>query len=70
VFTEHGAIMAATILNSPRAVAMSMYVVRTFVKMRRELLGGVMTSTSLHFRARMSAAPLKRMRSLLLQRAV
>jgi hypothetical protein len=28
VFTEHGAIMAATILNSPRAVAMSVYVVR------------------------------------------
>ena len=38
VFTEHGAIMAATILNSPRAVAMSLYVVRAFVKIRRELL--------------------------------
>src|SRR5207244_9901018 len=38
VFTEHGAIMAATILNSPLAVAMSVYVVRAFVKMRRELL--------------------------------
>jgi hypothetical protein len=38
VFTEHGAIMAATILNSPRAVAMSVYVVRAFIKMRRELL--------------------------------
>jgi hypothetical protein len=38
-FTEHGAIMAATILNSQRAVAMSVYVVRAFVKMRRELLG-------------------------------
>jgi hypothetical protein len=38
VFTEHGAIMAATILNSPRAVAMSVYVVRAFVKIRRELL--------------------------------
>jgi hypothetical protein len=37
-FTEHGAIMAATILNSERAVAMSVYVVRAFVKMRRELL--------------------------------
>ena len=30
--------MAATILNSPRAVAMSVYVVRAFVKMRQELL--------------------------------
>jgi ORF6N domain len=38
VFTEHGAIMAATILNSERAVAMSVYVVRAFVRMRRELL--------------------------------
>jgi ORF6N domain len=36
-FTEHGAIMAATILNSPRAVEMSLYVVRAFVQMR-ELL--------------------------------
>ncbi len=38
VFTEHGAIMAATLLNSPQAIAMSVYVVRAFVKMRRELL--------------------------------
>ena len=38
VFTEHGAIMAATILSGERAVAMSVYVVRAFVKMRRELL--------------------------------
>ena len=34
VYTEHGAIMAATILRSPRAVAMSVYVVRAFVQMR------------------------------------
>ena len=38
VFTEHGAIMAATILRSPRAVAMSVYVVRAFVQMREALL--------------------------------
>jgi hypothetical protein len=37
-FTEHGAIMAATILSSPRAVEMSVYVVRAFVRLR-ELLG-------------------------------
>ena len=37
VFTEHGSIMAATILNSPGAVEMSIYVVRAFVKLR-ELL--------------------------------
>ncbi len=37
-FTEHGAIMAATVLNSPRAVEMSVFVVRAFVKMREQLL--------------------------------
>ncbi|MDQ5977602.1 MAG: hypothetical protein QG602_574 [Verrucomicrobiota bacterium] len=37
-FTEHGAIMTATILRSPRAVAMSVYVVRAFVRMREELM--------------------------------
>jgi hypothetical protein len=36
-FTEHGAFMAATVLNSKRAVEMSVYVVRAFVKLR-ELL--------------------------------
>ncbi|PWU22175.1 MAG: DNA-binding protein [Verrucomicrobia bacterium] len=36
-FTEHGALMAATVLNSPRAVAMSLYVIRAFVKMRENL---------------------------------
>jgi hypothetical protein len=30
-FTEHGAIMAATVLNSPEAVHMSVFVVRAFV---------------------------------------
>ena len=37
-FTEHGAIMAANVLNSPRAVQMSVFVVRAFLKMR-SLLG-------------------------------
>jgi hypothetical protein len=37
-FTEHGAVMAANVLNSERAVVMSVYVVRAFVKLR-ELLG-------------------------------
>jgi len=36
-FTEHGAIMAATVLNSPRAVQMSVFVVRAFVAMREAL---------------------------------
>ena len=39
-FTEHGAIMAATVLNSKQAVAMSLYVVRGFVKLREQLAGG------------------------------
>jgi hypothetical protein len=38
-FTENGAIMAANVLNSPKAVRMSVFVVRAFIKMR-ELLGG------------------------------
>lgn len=36
-FTEHGAIMAATVLNSPEAVKMSVYVVRAFVQMREQI---------------------------------
>ena len=36
-FTEHGAIMAATILNSPRATEVSVYVVRAFVRLREVL---------------------------------
>ena len=37
VFTEHGVVMAANVLNSERAVAMSVYVVRAFVKLREVL---------------------------------
>jgi hypothetical protein len=33
-FTEHGAIQATNILNSPRAIAMGVYVVRAFVQLR------------------------------------
>lgn len=36
-FTEHGAIMAANVLNSPRAAQMSIFVIRAFVKMRSML---------------------------------
>ena len=34
-FTEHGVLMAASILNSPRAVQMSVLVIRAFVRLRR-----------------------------------
>jgi hypothetical protein len=37
VFTEHGAIMAASVLNSPRAVEVSVFVVRAFVQLRETL---------------------------------
>jgi ORF6N domain len=33
-FTEHGALMAATILNTPRAVQVSLFVVRAFIRLR------------------------------------
>jgi hypothetical protein len=38
-FTEHGALMAATVLNSPRAVEMSVFVVRAFVRLREYARG-------------------------------
>jgi hypothetical protein len=34
-YTEHGAIMAASLLNSPRTIEMSVFVVRAFVKLRQ-----------------------------------
>jgi hypothetical protein len=36
-FTEHGAIMAANVLNSRQAVAMSVYIVRAFIQQREVL---------------------------------
>ncbi len=36
-FTEHGTIMAATVLNSERAIEMSVFVVLAFVRMRRAI---------------------------------
>ena len=38
VFTEHGAVMAANILRSQRAIQMSVFVVRAFIRMRQMLL--------------------------------
>jgi len=37
-FTEHGAVMAAMMLNSPKATKMSVFIVRTFMRMRDHLL--------------------------------
>jgi hypothetical protein len=36
-FTEHGALMAANILRSERAVQMSVFVVRAFVRLREQI---------------------------------
>jgi hypothetical protein len=36
-FTEHGALMAANVLNSPEAVTMSVYIIRAFIKVREQL---------------------------------
>lgn len=38
-FTEHGAIMAASVLNAPRAIEMSVFVVRAFIALRETALG-------------------------------
>ena len=47
-FTEHGAIMAAMVLSSPKALAMSVYVVRAFIGMREQLAANpaILTSTA------------------------
>ncbi len=37
VFTEHGALMVASVLNSARAISMSIYVIRAFVEIREKL---------------------------------
>ena len=34
-FTEHGAVMAASVLNTPRAVEVSVFIVRAFVRLRQ-----------------------------------
>jgi hypothetical protein len=36
-FTEHGALMAASVLNSDRAISMSVYVIRAFIEIREKI---------------------------------
>jgi hypothetical protein len=38
-FTEHGVIMAASVLNSPKAIEVSVFVVRAFVQLRETIAG-------------------------------
>jgi ORF6N domain len=47
-FTEHGAIMAATLLNSPRATEISVHVVRAFVEWRTMLASNRELAKKLH----------------------
>jgi len=46
-FTEHGAIMAAAVLNSRRAVQMSIFVVRAFLRLREWVAGQAQLSARL-----------------------
>ena len=46
-FTEHGALMAASVLNSPKAVEMSILVVRAFVRLRQILATNRQLATKL-----------------------
>ena len=57
VFTEYGAVMAASILNSPRAVQVSVYVVRAFIRLRKLLS----ENTALHRKCACSKCNLKNM---------
>ena len=41
VFTEHGALMAATVLRSKQAISMSQFVIRAFVTMREQVLANM-----------------------------
>ena len=51
VFTEHGVIMAASVLNSPRAVEVSVFIVRAFVQLREVIAGrtGIETQSWVSF---------------------
>ena len=58
-FTEHGALMAATVLNSPRAVETSVYVVRAFIRLR-QFLASHKNSLAACWSARRSSSHLTR----------
>ena len=56
VFTEHGALMAASVLNSPKAVEMSIFVVRAFVRLRQVLAANRQIAAKLNELERKTAA--------------
>jgi hypothetical protein len=47
-FTEHGALMAASVLNTPRAVEVSLYLLRAFIRLRETLAAHVQVRPNLH----------------------
>jgi hypothetical protein len=38
-FTEHGALVAASVLNTPRAIEVSVFIVRAFIKLQQIVAG-------------------------------
>ena len=48
VFTEHGTVMLASVLNSDAAVKASIHVVRTFVKLREFLTANKDLAVKMH----------------------
>jgi hypothetical protein len=63
-FTEHGAIMAANVLNSGRAIEVSVYVVRAFVRLREMTAANKEVATKLGELERKVASHDKAIRSL------
>ena len=59
VFTEHGAVMLASVLNSPTAVSASIFVVRAFVKIRHFMLDNLELSQKIADLERETKASLK-----------
>ena len=47
VYTEHGAVMAANVLNSDRAIMMSVEIVRAFIRLRKTILSHGLISKKL-----------------------
>ena len=47
VFTEHGALMAANVLNSPRAIKMSVALIEAFIRLRQEFAGTIVLAQKL-----------------------
>jgi hypothetical protein len=65
-FTEHGAIMVASVLNTPRAIDVSVYIVRAFIKLRQMLATHKEMAQKLHELERRLDSHDKSIRSLVI----